>query len=270
MPFFKTPDGVKLNFQMEGSGKPLLFLHGWTMSSRVWRYQLEWFAKEYQVIALDLRGHGRSESPNGDYSFSSFSQDILSFIEGLQLEELTLVGWSIAVSLILGLSSSRLSSVDSLVLVDGTPTFMASEEFPHGLPSPVVKRMLKMVNSNFTQALEVFHSLLLSEQELEMEEKDEIWDLLTNENYIPRQEVASKSLVSLANEDLRDKIGDITVPTLLIHGGEDKICPAGAGQYMKEHMKNSEIVIFPEAGHAPFLTHADAFNRHLSYFLSSL
>ncbi|MCK5422918.1 MAG: alpha/beta hydrolase, partial [Deltaproteobacteria bacterium] len=102
MPVFETPDGVKLNFQMEGSGKTLLFLHGWTMCSRVWKYQLEWFAKEYQVVALDLRGHGRSESPDGDYSFSYLSQDIIDFIEGLKIEKLTLVGWSLAVSLILG------------------------------------------------------------------------------------------------------------------------------------------------------------------------
>ncbi len=270
MPVFKTPDGVKLNFQMEGSGKSLLFLHGWTMCSRVWKYQLAWFAKEYQVIALDLRGHGRSESPDGDYNFSSLSRDIINFIEGLQLEKLTLVGWSLAVSLILGFFSSRISSVDSLVLVDGTPKFVASEEFPQGLPSPAVKRLLKLVGSNFSQALKVFHNLLLSDQEREVKNKDEIWDLLTNESYLPKQEVARKSLASLSNVDLRSKIRDVTVPTLLIHGGEDKICPAGAAHYMKKRLKSGEIVVFPEAGHVPFLTQPHAFNQHISYFLNSL
>ena len=188
----------------------------------------------------------------------------------MKIEKITLVGWSLAVSLILGVLSSRLSCVDSIVLVDGTPAFVASKEFPHGLPSPVVKRMLKLVDSNFSQALKVFHDLLLSSQELEGENKDEIWDLLTNENYLPRQEVASKSLFSFANVDLRSKIKDVTVPTLLVHGKEDKICPAGAAQYMKEHIKSAEVVIFPGAGHAPFLTQAEAFNQHLGCFLNSL
>ena len=270
MPVFETPDGVKLSFQMEGSGKTLLFLHGWTMCSRVWKYQLEWFSKEYQVVALDLRGHGRSENPDGDYGFSCLSQDVIDFIEGLKIEKLTLVGWSLAVSLILRVCGSRLSCVDSIVLVDGTPAFVATEEFPHGLPSPVVKRMLKMVDSDFRQALKVFHDLLLTSQELEGENKDEIWDLLTNESYLPSQEVASKSLFSFAHLDLRSKMKDVTVPTLLAHGKEDKICPVGASQYMKEHLTNAEMVVFPEAGHAPFLTQADAFNQHLGYFLSSL
>lgn len=267
---FITPDGVKLNFEMAGSGKPLLFLHGWAMCSRVWKYQLRWFTREYQVITLDLRGHGGSESPDGDYSFSSLSQDIIHFIEGLQLERLTLVGWSLAVSLILKLFNSHLLGIDSLVLVDGTPAFMANREFPHGLPHPVVKRMLKLVNSNFAQALKIFHNLLLSEREWDIENKDEIWDLLTSEDYLPKQEVAHKLLLSLANEDLRGTMGNITVPTLLMHGGEDRICPPGAAQFMKEHLKSAEIVLFPGAGHVPFLTQPNTFNQRLSYFLSSL
>jgi len=270
MPVFITPDGVKLNFYMEGRGKPLLFLHGWAMCSRVWKYQLKWFARDYQIIALDLRGHGRSESPDGDYSLLSLSQDIIHFIEGLQLERFTLVGWSLAVSLVLKLFNSHLVGVESLVLIDGTPTFVASGEFPHGLPYPIVKRMMKLVDSNFAQALEVFHHLLLSEQEWEMENKDEIWDLLTNERYLPRQEVARSVLVSLAREDLREKIRTITVPTLLVHGGKDRICPPEASHYMKDRFKSAEIIIFPGAGHAPFLTKADIFNQRLKSFLNSL
>lgn len=270
MPDFITPEGVRLNFQRAGSGKPLLFLHGWAMCSRVWRYQFKCFAREYQVIALDLRGHGKSESPGGNCNFLSLAQDIIHFIEGLQLERLTLIGWSLAVSLILKLFGSYPSCIDSLVLVDGTPSFVASEEFPHGLPYPVVKRMLKLVDSDFSQALGVFHNLLLTEEEGELENKDEIWDLLTNEGYLPRQEVARKVLVSLAHEDLRGEMKTITVPTLLVHGGRDKICPLGAAQYMKEHLKSAEIALFPDAGHAPFLTQAETFNQRLGCFLSSL
>jgi len=270
MPVFTTPDGVRLYYQVRGSGKPLLFLHGWTMCSRVWRYQVEWFAGDYQVITLDLRGHGKSESPNGDYSFQILAQDINYFIEGLQLKELTLIGWSLAVSLILQLCDSHLSNIDSLVLVDGTPVFVANETFPHGLPYPVVKRMIKLVDADFTQALGAFYDLLLTESEVKMENRDEIWDLLTNEDYLPRQEVARALLLSLYNEDLRGKIETITVPTLLMHGGQDKICLPEAARYMKDHLKHVEMITLPEAGHAPFLTQADIFNQKLGTFLASL
>ena len=109
MSVFTTPDGVQLYYQVSGRGKPLLFLHGWAMCSRVWRYQVEWFARNYQVTTLDLRGHGKSESPHGEYSFEILAQDIARFIEGVPLKGVTLIGWSLAVSLILEVCDSHLS-----------------------------------------------------------------------------------------------------------------------------------------------------------------
>lgn len=269
MAFYATPDGVKLYYESAGNGKPLLFLHGWTMSARVWNYQVEWFAREYQVITLDLRGHGRSESLNGTCNFISLTKDISNFINELQLDRLTLVGWSLAVSLIVRLCHSHGLPVDSLVLVDGTPCFVSREDFPYGLPSPQVKKMLKRIDSNFPRALEEFHNLLLSPEDGERENRDTIWDLLTNERYLPKQETARALLVSLADEDLRSEITAITMPVLLMHGDQDTICPVGASRYMQEHLGCAELAVFTGAGHAPFLTQAEDFNQRLTAFLRS-
>ena len=270
MSFFVTPDGIKLHYQTKGSGKPLLFLHGWSMCSRVWRYQVEWFASRYQVTTLDLRGHGNSGSVNGECNFAALSQDIVHFVEGLHLRQLTLVGWSLSVSLILKILNAHALPVDSLVLIDGTPCFVSREDFLHGLPHAVVKRMIKRAGSNFSRALGEFHDLLLSEKEDKDEKKSEIWDLLTNDQYLPEQKTACDLLTSLAFEDLRNEVSAITLPTLLMHGGQDKICPAGASHYMKEHLGSGEIALFPEAGHAPFLTQAEDFNKRMSTFLQTL
>ncbi len=270
MSFFTTPDGVKLHYRTVGSGKSLLFLHGWSMCSRVWRYQIEWFAQKYQVTTLDLRGHGDSESVHGECNISSLARDITHFIAGLGLDKLTLVGWSLSVSLILKLMSSHPVPVDSLVLIDGSPCFVSREDFPHGLPKVVVRRMIKRLDSNCARALGEFHGLLLSTEEEKMEKRDRVWDLLTNEQYLPKLEVARDLLRSLAFEDLRDEVSTITLPTLLMHGEQDKICPAGASQYMKKHIGSAEIALFPEAGHAPFLTRAEDFNTVLNTFLQSL
>ena len=270
MPFYTTPDGVKLYYEIAGNGKPLLFLHGWTMSSRVWNYQVDWFVEEYQVITLDLRGHGRSGSPERECTLVSLTQDISNFIKELQLNQLTLIGWSLAVSLIVRLFSAHRLPVDSVVLVDGTPCFVSCEDFPHGLPAPQVKKMLRRMAFNFPRALEEFHHLLLSPEEKEGENRDAVWDLLTNERYLPKWETARDLLVALADEDFRNEITTITIPTLLMHGDQDKICPVGASRYMQEHLGCAEIAVFPGAGHAPFLTQTEDFNQRLTAFLRSL
>jgi pimeloyl-[acyl-carrier protein] methyl ester esterase len=269
MPFVTMPDGVKLYYERVGNGKPLLFLHGWTMSSRVWNYQVEWFAGEYQVITLDLRGHGKSGSSEMECNLTSLTQDVSNFIKELQLDDLTLIGWSLAVSLIVRLCHSHRLPVDALVLVDGTPCFVSREDFPHGLPAPQVKKMLKRMASNFPRALEEFHHLLLSPEEGEGRNRETVWDLLTNERYLPKWETARDFLVALADEDLRSEITTITMPTLLMHGDQDKICPVGASRYMQEHLDCAEIAVFPGAGHAPFLTQTVDFNQRLTAFLRS-
>jgi len=239
------------------------------MSSQVWNYQVECFAREYQVITLDLRGHGRSGSLTGECTITSLTRDISSVIKGLQLDELTLVGWSLAVSLIVRLCHSHRLPVDALVLVDGTPCFVSREDFPWGLPSSQVIKMLRRIDGNFPRALAEFHNLLLSPEDGERENRDTIWDLLTNERYLPMRETARALLVSLADEDLRDEIAAITMPVLLMHGDQDVICPVGASRYMKEHLGCAELAVFPGAGHAPFLTQSEDFNQRLTAFLRS-
>ncbi len=270
MPFFVTPEGVRLYYQTAGKGKPILFLHGWAMCSRVWDYQVRCYSGDFQVVTLDLRGHGRSGTLDGRCNLTSLSVDIAHFVKGLGLQNLTIIGWSLAVSLILKICTLHHLPIDSVVLVDGTPSFVARDDFPHGLPPVAVRRMLRQVEENYQRALGTFHNLLLSEKEEGMENKDEIWDLLTNERYLPMQETARELLLSLAWEDLREKIKGINFPTLIMHGEQDKICLAGAAEYMAEHIDSAKVVVFPEAGHAPFLTQADTFNQKLKTFLHSL
>ncbi len=270
MPFFKTPDGVKINYQVAGKGKPLVFLHGWAMCSRVWNYQVAHLAGGYQVICPDLPGHGGSGCSPGGCDFASLTRDIAFFIEGLGLERMTLVGWSIGASVALMLAAGHRLLVDALVLVDGTPSFMARDGFPHGLPPAVLKRMLKLADADFPRALQEFHGLLLSVEDQALPSGDEIRDLLTNEQYLPRPDDARSLLASLAREDLRGTLGGISIPCLLMHGARDRICPPGASAYMQERLARAELIMFPGAGHAPFLTRADDFNHGLAVFLRSL
>ena len=79
MPVHNLPD-LALYYEVNGDGPPLLLLHGLGSSSRDWEKQVEWFAKKYQVITPDLRGHGQSDKPPGPYSIRMFAEDMASLI----------------------------------------------------------------------------------------------------------------------------------------------------------------------------------------------
>ena len=94
MPELITDDTVRLAFDDTGEGHAHLFVHGWAMSGRVWRYQWERFAATHRVITLDLRGHGASSIPTTGPTMDDFAADIVALLTRLDLNRVTLVAWS--------------------------------------------------------------------------------------------------------------------------------------------------------------------------------
>ncbi|MFQ5472860.1 MAG: alpha/beta fold hydrolase, partial [Dehalococcoidia bacterium] len=88
-------NGVNLRYVEAGTGDPaILFVHGWTCNLTDWRFQLEEFAKGHRVVALDLRGHGKSDKPDQDYTIDGFADDVVALIEELGLDRPVIVGHS--------------------------------------------------------------------------------------------------------------------------------------------------------------------------------
>src|SRR4051812_24096050 len=94
MPFI-TIRGTKLHYIEAGAGKPIICFHSTPASAEFYRPQLEEFAKDYRVIAVDLRGHGESEKPPGAYRISEFLEDYVELFDKLELQDFVLVGCSV-------------------------------------------------------------------------------------------------------------------------------------------------------------------------------
>lgn len=84
MPYFDN-DGCQLHYEDYGHGAPLLLVHGLGSSTRDWEYQIPVLAQHYRVLALDVRGHGRSDKPREAYRIADFAEDVAALIEHLQL-----------------------------------------------------------------------------------------------------------------------------------------------------------------------------------------
>src|SRR5476651_1181468 len=93
--FVQTRDGQQLFYRDIGTGKPVVFVHGWTLSSAIWRGQLDWLAsKGLRAVAYDRRGHGQSTKPAGGYDYDTLSGDLASVLDHLDLRRVTLVAHS--------------------------------------------------------------------------------------------------------------------------------------------------------------------------------
>ncbi len=270
MPWYKNRRGERLWYEDEGAGCPVVMIHGWCMSSAVWKYQFVNCAGSIRILAPDLRGHGLSRGISGYPDFDGFANDLIDMIDFLELPSVVLVGWSMGAQIALQACSSLSGRVAGLVLVSATPCFTASDDFPYGLADKEASGMRLKVLRNIERALEGFHTRLFAEGELNGHPSfSEIEQLLAA---IPAPDTAAalEALDTLVRTDMRHLLTTIVVPTLIVNGALDRVCLPQASGYLKEHIHDAEQSVFPYCGHAPFMTFPMQFNAEVIRFTRSV
>ncbi len=266
MPWFVNRSGNRLWYEEQGQGQVIVLLHGWCMSSVVWRCQLDLLSNSFRLVAPDLRGHGRSDHPKAGYDFENFSTDLVDLFQYLDISNALLAGWSMGGQIAmqsLGCLEERLAG---LVLVSATPCFTACESFPHGLNRAEVDGMSLKLRRNIVRALDGFRALMFAAGELADQRLAVQLRQLLAEVAVPDVTVALQSLESLAGSDMRPLLASVNLPTLIINGDQDRICLPGAADYLAQQIAGSEQIVYSGCGHAPFLTHSKQFADSLIDF----
>lgn len=266
MPLIETNTGVSLHYDELGTGRPLVFVHGWAMSGRVWRFQHS-LAQTSRLIFLDQRGHGHSSLGNG-YGLTDFSGDLVSFVEQLDLRDAVLVGWSMGVQVALEAFPKLRDRLAGLVLVGGTPRFTSCDGYPHGKPPVEVKGLGLRLRRDYQKTMGDFFRGMFAEGEMDPAQYQRIVHEIVMGGKSPDHEAAQLALQILSAADLREELPGIDRSVLLVHGAEDGICPVGASRYMAERLQRAELKVMAGCGHAPFMTRPEEFNRVLLDFLA--
>ena len=268
MPFIETSGGAPLHYDETGKGRPVVFLHGWAMSARVWRFQQELDAS-CRLLLLDQRGHGLS-TPAPGYTVEDFAGDLTSCFEKLELRDAVLIGWSMGVQVALQAFPKLRSRLAALVLVGGTPRFTACDDFPHGAPSLEVKGMGLRLRRDYQKTMGDFFKGMFAQGEMDAAQYQRIVHEIVMGGRSADPDAVRQSLQILSVADLREELPSIDRPALLIHGELDTICPAAASSYMARYLPMAELSIMAGCGHAPFMTRPEQFNALVRAFLARL
>lgn len=270
MPFVESVRGVNIYYEDIGAGLPLVFIHGWSMSGRVWRFQTEKLASAYRVIAMDLRGHGRSSADGNDFTMEDFARDVAVLFDRLELAHATLIGWSMGVEVALASYQAIKERLAALILVAGTPMFTASADYPHGLPPVEAKGMGVRLKRDYHKTMGEFFRRMFATDELSQEQENRIAREIVMGGKLPEPETARQSLEILSAADLRGVLPGVDQPVLLIHGGSDTICLPAASRFMAERLPHARLEMLEGLGHAPFLSRPAEFNAIVTDFLQGI
>jgi pimeloyl-ACP methyl ester esterase len=268
MPFVETSAGGQLHYDEMGSGRPVVFVHGWAMSARVWRFQQQ-LDESCRLIFLDQRGHGQS-TPAPGYAVEDFAGDLTSFFEKLALSDAVLVGWSMGVQVALKAFPHLRNRLAALVLVGGTPRFTASEDYPHGQAPLEVKGMGLRLRRDYQKTMGDFFRGMFAEGEMDSAQYQRIVHEIVMGGRSADPDAVRQSLQILSEADLREELPAVDRPVLLVHGELDTICPAAASAYMAQRFPMATLKIMGGFGHAPFMTQPEKFNEVVREFLGAV
>lgn len=235
----------------EGPGDlPLVLLHGWGMNLRVFDALRE--SLGVADLALDLPGHGRSGWNPARAGFEAQFQDLAAVMP----MRAVLVGWSLGAHFAMECARRCPERVASLVLIAATPRFVAAPDWPQGMGAPALEAFRAMLDRDWQQTLDDFIWLQLRGSRRAEAVQQQIQSAL-REHGAPSREALAAGLAILGEHDLRAGVAQITQPTLVITGQNDRVTPPAAGEWLARSLSRARHVDVARAGHAPFLSHVE-------------
>jgi pimeloyl-ACP methyl ester carboxylesterase len=263
---------IELYYEDHGSGKPVVLIHGWPLSGRSWERQLPVLLNAgYRVITYDRRGFGESSKPVIGYEYDTLAEDLHKLILNLDLRDVTLVGFSMGggeVARYLGLHGDE--RVTRAVFMSAIPPFLLkTPQNPEGVDGGVFQGIEKAIEADrpgfLSKFLANFYNVdVLLGKQISDEAVQLSWIIATLAS--PK---ASLDCVPAWLTDFRNDLKRIDIPTLVIHGDADRICPlAATGKRTAEFVKGSRLVVIEGGPHGLNWTHAEKVNKELVAFLA--
>ena len=245
MPDVTLPDSTVIHYELQGAGRPLLLLHGFTGCGNDWQYVFTEPLPGYQSIVPDLRGHGRSTNRSGPFTHRQSAQDMLALLDALGLTEVSAIGMSAGAKTLLHLSTARPERVHTMILVSAAPYFPPQARAIMDRTAPDGDR----------------HSA-------------EEWAIMRGRHVHGDEQIRALWATAHGFKNSYDDmnftpplLSTITARTLVVHGDRDPLYPVSLALEMHSAIPQSYLWVVPNGGHgpifgdfrAPFVDAASAF-----------
>jgi non-heme chloroperoxidase len=275
MNYVTTRDGTQIFYKDWGdkSAQPIVFSHGWPLSSDDWDGQMLYFLQHgYRVVAHDRRGHGRSSQGSTGHDMDHYADDLAAVTEHLNLARAIHVGHSTGggevVRYIARHGSKRVAKA---VLVSSVPPLMAKgARNPDGVPMEVLDGIRTAVATNRTQFFKDFSSPFYGYNRPGAKVSDGIRDHWWLQGMMGSVQAHYEGIKAFSETDFTDDLKKIDVPTLVMHGDDDQVVPLAISSERTAHLvKGATLKVYPGYPHGMCATNADVINPDLLAFFKA-
>ena len=249
--------GVRLHYEVQGRGDPVVLSHGFLDSCCIWKGLAEKLAENHTVVAYDHRGHGRSDKPRGDYSVGSLAEDLRCLIESLHLGRVGVVGHSLGGMTALTLALEHPGMVSRLALVCTTARLVPQVQLAGRV----------MAGMGYLVPYRVFAERVMKLKVLgpSREPGHSAADRVTQ---TPKHVAYECGRGMLLGYDLTRSVCRVQAPTLILAGERDMGAPVAMSRFLHREIAGSRLQVLRGCGHVPMIEKPREFTRILVDFLS--
>jgi non-heme chloroperoxidase len=274
MPTVTTNDGVEIYYKDWGSGQPIVFSHGWPLSSDDWDTQMMFFLQEgFRVVAHDRRGHGRSTQVSDGHDMDHYADDLATVTEHLDLHDAIHVGHSTGGGEVAHyIARHGESRVAKGVLISSVPPLMLQTEAnPEGLPKSVFDEIQENVATRRSLYFREFPTgPFYGFNRDGVEPEEAIVENWWRQGMMGGAKAHYDGVVAFSRTDFTEDLKQIQVPVLVMHGEDDQVVPyADSGPKSAALLPNGTLKSYPGFPHGMPTTEATTINADLLEFFRS-
>ena len=274
MPHLITSDGVKIFYKDWGTGQPIMFHHGWPLSSDDWDAQLLFFVQHgYRVIAHDRRGHGRSAQVSDGHDMDHYAADVAAIVETLDLRDVIHVGHSTGGGEVARyVARHGAGRVAKAVLIGAVPPIMLQTEAnPGGLPIEVFDGFRAGVAGERSQFyLDVASGPFYGYNRPGAEPSHGVIQNWWRQGMAGSAKAHYEGIKAFSETDFTEDLKAIDVPTLVMHGDDDQVVPiADSAELAITLLRNGTLKVYPGLSHGMATVNGATINADLLAFIQS-
>ncbi len=262
---------VNIFYQDWGNGNPVILIHGWPVSHEMWEYQMNILPKNgIRVIAYDRRGFGKSDKPWDGYDYDTLAADLKALIDELELDNVTLVGFSMGggeVARYLSLYGSN--RIKKAVFVSAVvPFLLQTDNNPNGVPHEAFDGMEEKLMLDRPDFLAAFGRQFFGVTFLDNPVSQPILDWMQMLALHGSLHATVACMRAFSSTDFRQDILKISIPTLIIHGDEDQTVPIElTSNQTANTILNAKYIVYEGEPHGLFITQKERLTQDLLDFI---